>query len=123
MDKIAANPLVAGLIATLLLAIPLKLPLLTPLQMALPLPLLLVAIRQGNKAGLMALGIPILGAFVITQGWALPLVVGLLFGAFPLLVASLIRKGWAASQVILPGNGSRGWRARNAAMRGSSSSA
>lgn len=103
MDKIAANPLVAGLIATLLLAIPLKLPILTPLQMALPLPVLLVAVRQGNQAGLMALGIPILGAFVITQGWALPLIVGLLFGAFPLLMARLLRKGWAASQVMAVG--------------------
>ncbi|MBF0096352.1 MAG: DUF2232 domain-containing protein [Magnetococcales bacterium] len=83
--------------ATFLLLLPLWVPLLTPLQALVPLPLLLVSLRLGNRAALIAVLVLLTGASVVGGGWPFPLAVFLLFAAFPLLAARLLRMGWQTS--------------------------
>ena len=101
LNKITANPVSAGLLAAGFLFLPLGYPLLTPVQVLAPLPLLLVALRRGNRAGWQALAILVLFALLIGDGILFPTMVFLLFAAFPLLAAWLLRSGWKVSQCAL----------------------
>ena len=97
LNKITANPIMAGLVATGFLLVPLGIPLLAPLQLAIPLPLLLVALRCGSRAGWQAVALLLVSAALAGGGLLLPTLVFLLFASFPLLAAWLLRLGWKTS--------------------------
>ncbi|WP_130472255.1 DUF2232 domain-containing protein [Candidatus Magnetaquicoccus inordinatus] len=99
--RLTVHPFAAGAMATILLLLPLWLPLLTPVQALVPLPLFLVTLRAGNRAGWWAVLVLLLGAGVVGGGGVFPLVVFLLFAAFPLLAARLLRQGWQTSHCAL----------------------
>ncbi|MEO5339079.1 MAG: YybS family protein [Magnetococcus sp. MYC-9] len=101
LNRITAHPLPAGLLSAGLLLLPLWFPLLTPIQAAMPLPLLLVALRCGNRAGWMAVAVLLVCAGWVGGGALFPLAVFLLFASFPLLAAGMLRAGWRTSQVAL----------------------
>lgn len=98
LNRATRHPIPAGLLATGLLMLPLGMPLLTPIQMAVPLPLLLVALRCGKKAGWMAAAIPVGGAIALGGGFIFPIMVFLVFAGFALLSAWLLRSGWSIRQ-------------------------
>ena len=98
LKKITANPIMTGLFATGFLLIPLGVPLLAPLQLLIPMPLLLLALRCGNRAGWQAVAILLVSAALVAGGLLLPTLVFLLFAGFPLLAAWLLRLGWRVSQ-------------------------
>ncbi|MBF0383531.1 MAG: DUF2232 domain-containing protein [Magnetococcales bacterium] len=102
LQKLTGNPLLAGTLAALLLIVPLgQIYLLFPLQLIVPLPIYLIALRQGNREGLLAAGVPILFCLGLLGQVALPLVltyVAMIF--FPLLAAWLLRGGWRPIQVL-----------------------
>ena len=101
LKKITANPVSAGLLATGLLLLPLGYPLLTPIQVMVPLPLLLVALRSGIKAGWQAVATLVICGMLVGDGIVFPTMVSFLFAAFPLLAAWLLRSGWKTSQCAL----------------------
>lgn len=101
LKNTTANPIFSGLLAAGFLLLPLRYPLLTPLQILVPLPILLLAIRQGGKAGWQAVAIPLLGALWLGGGLLFPTMVFLLFVGPPLLLARLLRHGWKPSQCAL----------------------
>ncbi|MBF0445432.1 MAG: DUF2232 domain-containing protein [Magnetococcales bacterium] len=102
LQKLTGNPLLAGTLAALLLILPLsQIYLLFPLQLIVPLPIYLIALRQGNREGLLAAGVPVLFCLGLLGQIALPLVltyVVMIF--FPLLAAWLLRGGWRPIQVL-----------------------
>ena len=101
LNKLTTNSVFAGLLSAGLLLLPLWLPLLTPIQMAMPLPILLVALRVGNQAGWQAVTILLGCTWLVSGGMVFPLAVFVLFAAFPLLAARLLRGGWRTSQCAL----------------------
>ncbi|MBF0460079.1 MAG: DUF2232 domain-containing protein [Magnetococcales bacterium] len=119
LNKITTHSVWSGLLSAGLLLLPLWTPLLTPVQGVVPLPLLLVALRSGNRAGGWAVAILLSCAWLISGGVVFPLAVFLLFAGFPLLAAWLLRAGWRTSQcalvAFLLGNlvllGTLGWAA------------
>ncbi|MBF0583703.1 MAG: DUF2232 domain-containing protein [Magnetococcales bacterium] len=98
VNKITTHPVSAGLLSAGLLLLPLWFPLLTPLQAVLPLPVLLVSLRAGHRAGWQAVAILMASAWAVGAGLLFPVVVFLLFAAFPLLAAWLLRGGWRIGQ-------------------------
>ena len=97
LTRFVDSPVVAGLLAALLLLLPMEMPLLLPLQMIVPLPLLLLSLRKGLQTGWLAAVFPVLAAFSLGGGVQFPLMILLLFIAFPLLAAWLLRAGWRLS--------------------------
>lgn len=94
------RPVLAGILAMMLLILPLGIPLLVPLQMVAPLPVFLTALWGGTRAGWIGAFIPITCALLLGGGIRFPLTAFLLFFAFPLLAAWLIRGGWKATQCL-----------------------
>lgn len=101
LNKITAHPVSAGLLATGLFLLPLGVSLLAPMQVLVSLPLLLVAVRRGHRAGWQAVAVMVACAFFIGGGVAFPAMVFLLFAGFPLLAAWLWRAGWKTSHCAL----------------------
>jgi uncharacterized protein YybS (DUF2232 family) len=102
LQRLTANPLLAGVLAALLLIVPLgQIYLLFPLQLIVPLPIYLVALRLGIKAGALAAVVPVLLCLGILGQLALPLITTFLVMIwFPLLAAWLMRGGWRPVQVL-----------------------
>lgn len=98
MDRIAAQPVFAGLLSAGLILLPLLLPLLTPISLAAPLPLVLAAWHGGLGAGARAAAVPLVAALAIGQGFVFPLAVGLGFVLFPFLAGWLLWSGWKPVQ-------------------------
>lgn len=101
LNKITTDPISSGLLAAGLLLLPSQMPFMAPLQVAVPLPLLLVALRRGHRAGWQAVGILMLCTLLInSSGLLFPVVIFTLFAGFPLLTAWLWRTGWKTSQCL-----------------------
>ncbi|MBF0447710.1 MAG: DUF2232 domain-containing protein [Magnetococcales bacterium] len=102
LQRLTGNPLLAGTMAALLLILPLaQIYLLFPLQFIVPLPIYLVALRFGIRAGALASGVPILFCFGILGQLAVPLILTFLVMIwFPLLAAWLTQGGWRPIQVL-----------------------
>ncbi|MEO5364264.1 MAG: YybS family protein [Magnetococcus sp. DMHC-8] len=97
LNKITTHPVSAGLLSAGLLLLPLWFPLLTPVQAVVPLPLLLVTLRAGHRAGWQAVTLLLLCAWLVGGGLLFPVAVFLLFAGFPLLAVWLWRAGWQTS--------------------------
>jgi uncharacterized protein YybS (DUF2232 family) len=102
LQKLTDNPLLAGTLAALLLILPLsQIFLLFPLQLIVPLPIYLIALRHGIKAGVLAAVVPILFCFGVLGTIGLPLVLTyIVMIFFPLLAAWLLKGGWRPIQVL-----------------------
>lgn len=99
MGKIAENPILAGVLSILLLVIPLAAPgLLTPLMLGVPLPILLVGLRKGLRASVLAALLLLIGAGVLGENAGFALVTFLLFAVAPLLSVWLVRGRWGIFQ-------------------------
>ncbi|MBF0153581.1 MAG: DUF2232 domain-containing protein [Magnetococcales bacterium] len=90
----------SGLLAALCWLLPMFLPLLAPLQLLVPLPLLLIALRQGERVGLVAGMVPLLLAIVVTGNLLGSLITFLFLCGVPLLLARLLLGGWKVSQCL-----------------------
>ena len=97
LNRFVDNPVMAGMLATVFFTLPMVVPLLLPLQVIVPLPLLLLSLRQGPRSGWMAAALPVLGAYFIGGGVQLPLMAFGLFILFPLLAGWMLRSGWGIS--------------------------
>ncbi|MBF0435441.1 MAG: DUF2232 domain-containing protein [Magnetococcales bacterium] len=109
---ISEHPIAAGLWAIFLLTLPslaaaivpsnkmvsMAMLLTMPFQIITPLPILLVGLKRGPRAGLYATLVLVAGALLLTQELTFPLLVFLVLGAFPLLAIWMLRNGWNFTQ-------------------------
>jgi uncharacterized protein YybS (DUF2232 family) len=94
LQRLTGNPLIAGSLAAMFLILPL-------LQLIVPLPIYLVALRLGIKAGALAGAVTILLCIGILGQLALSYVATLLVLIwFPLLAVWLIKGGWRPIQIL-----------------------
>ncbi|MBF0454785.1 MAG: DUF2232 domain-containing protein [Magnetococcales bacterium] len=102
LKKLTGNPLLAGTLSALLLIVPLaQIYLLFPLQLIAPLPVFLVALRLGIKAGALAAVVPLLFCLGILGQLSTPLIITYLVMIwFPLLAAWLVQGGWRPVQIL-----------------------
>ncbi|MBF0136549.1 MAG: YybS family protein [Magnetococcus sp. DMHC-1] len=101
MNKILATPGGSGLLAGFCWLSPLFLPLLAPLQLLVPLPLLLTALRQGERYGWLASSIPLFLATLLTGNVLGSCIAYLFLCGIPLLLAGLLYRGWKVSQGLI----------------------
>ncbi|MEO5378406.1 MAG: YybS family protein [Magnetococcus sp. DMHC-6] len=95
LQRVVSNPVLAGSLASGMLILSLLSIWLSPLQLLLPLPILLTAYRLGPKAGMLAMGFPVLAALALGKGSLyFPIMTLLIFGLFPILSAWLLHGGW-----------------------------
>lgn len=94
MQHIGKNPIVAGVIATLLLFFPMQLVILFPLIFLVPLPVMFVAMRLGWIAGLTAILFPMATSWILSGSVGMAVLIFFLFGFFPLLAAWMLQMGF-----------------------------
>lgn len=114
---ISEHPIAAGLWSILLLTLPslsavfvpsnkmigLAMLLAMPFQIITPLPILLVGLKRGTRAGLVATLVLVAGTLLMTRELTFPLLVFLTLAAFPLLTVWMLRKGWNFTQCTSAG--------------------
>ncbi|MBF0284265.1 MAG: DUF2232 domain-containing protein [Magnetococcales bacterium] len=104
MKALAENPILAGLLSALMMASPLLAPVIfIPVQMMAPLPLLLIALRRGERAAALA-ALPLaVEMALLSTGWLLGGWILLFFGGFPVLVGWMNRLGWRTLHSAIAG--------------------
>ncbi len=102
LQRLTANPIMAGSLAALFLILPQGLMyLLFPLQLIAPLPILLLGMRSGVKDAGLACLVPALFSLTIMGQFAWPLIMTfILMVWFALLAIWLLRGGWRPVQVL-----------------------